>query len=105
MAATLLNSLTAKADTRTVIEIQTRQAHLVFVSTATPPPDLDVAVRFVQGRVQAMHRSASGVRATHGSSSVRLDSLERLTALKQAGALSDDEFHRAKAMVLGESAP
>jgi hypothetical protein len=46
--------------------------------------------------------AAQGIDTGGGDDDEQLDQLERLAALHQRGALSDDEFAAAKAKLLGE---
>ena len=73
-----------------------------------PTAQIDMQQQYASGSPEAAARwmeqfyAAQGIDTGGGDDDEQLDQLERLAALHQRGALSDDEFAAAKAKLLGE---
>lgn len=97
LVAAVLNSLTAKTDVRTIIEVQTkRNTHFVFLNTAKPAKILEVELLPVQARLRGIDRLSGRT----GDGANLIEQLERLAALHRDGALSAEEFQSAKSRLL-----
>lgn len=87
--AAALNHFTTKASVENLVEIRGSNFHQVWLNTDLAPPALKLSVMPVQAQV------GRGI-----SRSTVPEQLALLHDLHRAGALTDDEFERAKAHVL-----
>jgi len=98
LAASVINSLTSKTTTYSLVRIAARAAEYVFVSHVVDSGSLDMMLTPVQFRIRQAQAAASSPPAA--ASSVA-DELAKLAQLRDAGVLSDAEFSAAKARLLG----
>lgn len=95
LAAAVINSLTRRTKVFTVLRIVTRSAEYVFSSTKLDSSRLQMELTPVQVRIRSAQ--AAGLPATRASVA---DELVKLVNLRDDGALTDEEFARAKARLL-----
>jgi len=98
LAASVINSLTSKTTTYSLVRIAARAAEYVFVSHVVDSGSLGMMLTPVQFRMRQAQASASSP-PTAGTSVA--DELAKLAQLRDAGILSDAEFTAAKARLLG----
>ncbi|HKH22822.1 MAG TPA: SHOCT domain-containing protein [Solirubrobacterales bacterium] len=70
-----------------------------------PEETMGTATARWRGRVAGLRDAGSGRRQATSGEAARLDELERLARLRDAGALSPEEFEREKSLLLGSAPP
>ncbi len=100
IAAELLNNLTRKTTTNSLIHLDLNGSGFILHSSRFTPDQLRIKFSAVTGRISARQRSPippDGARPAHGI----VSDLERLANLHRSGDLSTDEYNQAKAKMLG----
>jgi len=100
VTAQVLNTLTTKKHVSTIIRISTRDTVAVFECDTVIPEQLQLSLPS-DTQAAAARRSGSPASGAQFSHDDLVDRLERLAALRDAGALTDAEFDRAKQHLLG----
>lgn len=94
VVASVLNALTTRTKSQTIIEVQDHSVDLIFCNTNVSPD----AARLRLKPVEAKIRAATAARLSVPSDA--LNQLERLAKLHREGALTNDEFDLGKAAIL-----
>lgn len=98
LAASLLNSLTARSRIETVVNLRTPEWGLILFYDQMPPVNLKRHLSAAFSQIEAAHRSAQ----TGSSKQDPVAQLAQLKVLLDGGALTADEFATAKAKLLAE---
>jgi DNA-directed RNA polymerase subunit RPC12/RpoP len=103
LAASVINSLTARTTVNTILRIAAASSEFVFVSDTIESKSLEMFLTPVYPRVrQARAPEASSTSAPQASTSSLADELGKLAKLRDDGVLSDAEFAAAKGRLLDQ---
>jgi hypothetical protein len=100
LAASVLNALTRRTTVEAYLEVQDSDSYWIFMSESQTPAQLERMLKPVRARMRVPH-GRPAARSDEPSSVDLVDQLERLAALRTAGALSDEQFEVAKSKLLG----
>jgi hypothetical protein len=95
LAAGLLNALTERTEINSYIRITGRSSEAILHNAHQTPRDLKITLSPLLGRLAAASLKGPGIEAPETTQPV--DQIYRLAELRQAGALTDEEFTAAKA--------
>lgn len=107
--AAILNKLTTRTSVTTIIEIQDQERDVIWLCDSATPAQLDFSLKPVYAKLrtahgmpaQEMYPKPAPVPALAEAPTDVVLQLEKLVELRRSGVLTDDEFERAKARVIG----
>jgi hypothetical protein len=100
IAASVLNALTTRTHTNSIIGLTALDSALILHTSALTPDGLRVALSPVIARVAAAKHLAS--RPPLSSGPTHRERLDQLTDLKDAGAISEEEYTATRQRIISE---
>jgi hypothetical protein len=98
-ASMALNKITSKSEIQTMLRLVTRNGEVVLYTNQATPDQIEIAFSEARMRIRNAANTPAAVNNQSNSISVA-DELTKLSALRDSGVLTEEEFQRAKSRLL-----